>query len=456
MNRTIRDCLSLFLKLTLCCFVLSACKPPDDSSVFLPPNGDGTSTALAPILSSVMPSAGPPAGGTLVTLSGTYFDSTADVLIDTTACLDVNIVSTTEITCVTPAHDPGPVNITIIQSGNSTVTLADAFTYQAGPSIVSVSPSAGALNGGTTIVISGSGFDFRASITLGGTPCSAVLFSETQLTCTTPPHAAGTVDVAVTNPSGQSVLLSGGYTFESAPEIDSISPTTGPVAGGTSLTISGNQLLASATVLIGGYPCSSIQVTPPHTIECTSPLHSPGPADVEVTNQDGQTGILPGGFTYIKCTHSHKYFAKRWTYRRRNSCLRLRDRIYFRRHSVYWGRRLRLYFRGVLNANHLHDHPAHGRDARCTIGKRRRTNRVAHRSVLVSRGPKYNFDHAHSRINRWQHNDYDHRYRLCHRSWRSIGRSVLRLTASVIDSNHLCCPGSLSRNSKPRHYQYRR
>lgn len=100
------------------------------------------STALAnPVITSVTPNSGPPAGGTTVTVRGTGFDDTcpicsppfgaAQVFFDGVRAASVTIIDDTVIEAVTPPHSPGSVDVTVSQYfGNPNFdTLEDGFTY---------------------------------------------------------------------------------------------------------------------------------------------------------------------------------------------------------------------------------------------------------------------------------------------------------------------------------------
>ena len=56
--------------------------------------------------------------------------------------------------------------------------------------------------------------------------------SATSLTFTTPVHAAGNVAVRVVTTGGISNTVPGGFTYEEVPTTTSLTPTTGPIAGG--------------------------------------------------------------------------------------------------------------------------------------------------------------------------------------------------------------------------------
>jgi len=82
-------------------------------------------------------------------------------------------------------------------------------------SVTSVSPTSGGTTGGTRVTIAGTGFQSGASVTFGGTAATSVTVSSSNsITARTPPHAAGTVNVTVTNPNAQSATLVNGYTYK--------------------------------------------------------------------------------------------------------------------------------------------------------------------------------------------------------------------------------------------------
>ncbi|MCU1286141.1 MAG: hypothetical protein JWO13_2491 [Acidobacteriales bacterium] len=83
--------------------------------------------------------------------------------------------------------------------------------------------------------------------------------------------------------------------------IASVSPTSGPQAGGTSITITGTALPSNATVTFGGTAATSIVVAPDGlSATVVTPGHTPaGAVDVVVTDPTSNTTVtLTGGFTY--------------------------------------------------------------------------------------------------------------------------------------------------------------
>jgi hypothetical protein len=139
-------------------------------------------------------------------------------------------------------------------------------------------------------------------VTFGGAAGTQVsLVSASSLTCLTPSHAAGAVDVVVQNQDSQSGTLPSGFTFVSPgnpPTVAGVSPSSGPAAGGTALTISGANFVAGASVTLGGAAATGVAVVSAGSITATTPPHAAGAVDVVVINPDQQSGTLPGGFTF--------------------------------------------------------------------------------------------------------------------------------------------------------------
>lgn len=68
------------------------------------------------------------------------------------------------------------------------------------------------------VFLSGTGFGTGATVTFGGSlATSVVVVTSNYITCTTPTHAAGAVDVVVTNADGVAATLVSGYTYVTSP-----------------------------------------------------------------------------------------------------------------------------------------------------------------------------------------------------------------------------------------------
>jgi hypothetical protein len=164
-------------------------------------------------------------------------------------------------------------------------------TLAGGPIVTSVAPSSGPAAGGTAVTITGTDFVSGATVTFGGTAATGVTFvSSTQIDATTPAHAAGAVDVTVTNPDTVSGTFIDGYTYVPAPTVTSVAPTSGPDMGGTAITITGTDFVSGATVTFGGIAATGVTFVSSTQIDVTTPAHAVGAVDVVVTNPDSQSG----------------------------------------------------------------------------------------------------------------------------------------------------------------------
>lgn len=132
------------------------------------------------------------------------------------------------------------------------------------PTVSALSPSGGSVSGGTSVTITGTGFQSGATVSFieesGGVPSSSnvvlaatnvVVHSATSITATAPAATQGsTYDVVVTTPSGESAQVAAAvYTYQLvAPTISSLSPTSGVTAGGNSITVTGSGFMTPVTV----------------------------------------------------------------------------------------------------------------------------------------------------------------------------------------------------------------
>lgn len=77
------------------------------------------------------PDSGPTSGGTVVTLHGasTKWDKNTEVLIDLKPCLELELLSETELRCKTPEGTAGSKNVRVTTADDVEVDVLDAFVY---------------------------------------------------------------------------------------------------------------------------------------------------------------------------------------------------------------------------------------------------------------------------------------------------------------------------------------
>lgn len=256
-------------------------------------------------LTSISPVSGPTAGGTVVTVLGASFRSGMRVRFGPNFGTNVIVNSTSVLTVRTPPGPSGPVDVVLLNPDNETATLVGGFTYvgpvPVNPTITSVTPNNGPQSGGTPIVITGTGFQPGALVTFCGQAVPVSALTATTINITTVPCPPGPVTITVTNPDGGTATATSIFTSNatSVPTVTAIAPSSGSPGGGTPVVVSGTQFQPGATVVIGCGPATGVNVVNANSIQAVTPACPAGSTgDVRVTNPDGGTATLPGGFTF--------------------------------------------------------------------------------------------------------------------------------------------------------------
>lgn len=278
--------------------------------------------APVPTITSVTPSSGPTGGSTTVTIVGTGFfgggssAAVSGVTVDGNAATSVTVSSDTSLTAVTPAAGTaGPKHVVVTTPGGPSSYAT--FTYLASPTISALSPASGSNAGGTFVTVTGSGFlaggvSAITGVTVGGAAATSIdNVTATSFTMVTPAGTNGAQNVIVTTTAGASSAAT--FTFGDAadfPTLSSVSPTSGTVAGGTTITITGTGFADSGNEVWIGSERATVTAESATLIRATTPTRtSPangtgltvGPRLVRV-----KVPINPSGF---RETGEERYFS---------------------------------------------------------------------------------------------------------------------------------------------------
>lgn len=166
----------------------------------------------------------------------------------------------------------------------------------AAPVVTGLSPSSGA--GGITVTIHGKGFTGASEVTFGNLMGANMSITSDSSLSVTAPMGSGSVQVAVVGKGGPS-RDAAVYTYL-APTVSSLSPSSGGLLGGTSVTITGAHFTGTQSVSFGALPALSFNVVSDTTLVATAPPGVlPLPVDVLVTTPAGQSSAGAGDkFTY--------------------------------------------------------------------------------------------------------------------------------------------------------------
>jgi hypothetical protein len=226
-------------------------------------------------------------GGNALALSTSgSFTFTTPIAQGSAYALTVGTQPSTQTCTVANGSGTATSNVT-----NVTVTCT-TNTYMVGGTVSGLSGSVTLLdNSGNALSLSTSGpFTFAASVAQGSTYAVTVGTQPLNQTCTVA-NGSGTMGNAIVTDVGVNCATN-------VPTATAISPSSGPIAGGTVVTVTGTSFVAgNTTVTIGGTAIAAMVSSPTSLTFTTSP-HAPGNVAVSVTTPGVTSGNIPGGFTF--------------------------------------------------------------------------------------------------------------------------------------------------------------
>ncbi len=237
---------------------------------------------------------GPLSGYNTVTITGTGFTGATVVKFATLTAQSFTVRSSTQIIAYAPPHAAGTVRVSVTTPGGTTAsTVNDIYKYAYPvPVVTGVTPASGPAAGGTVVTVSGSGFTGATAVYFGTTRVTTTITVSAranQLTVKSPAGTAGNaVNIRVVTPGGESAVVSGD-TFTYGPIITSLSRSSGPVGGGTKVTITGAGFKTVHSVKFGTTTAKTFTVVSATQIIATSPAHAAGQVRISVTTAAGTT-----------------------------------------------------------------------------------------------------------------------------------------------------------------------
>jgi len=266
----------------------------------------------SPAITAISPDRGSIVGDEPVSILGLQLTRVGSVLFGANEA-QILSVSDTAINVVTPKATPehpnprGAVDVVVNTAIGSTVKPA-GYTFielAPPPEVGTATPNRGSVLGGDVVLIRGRNLAMTRTVTFGGTPALIAASEETRLYVSTLPHDPGTVAIEVTTPSGTATAPNA-FTYVVNPEIVSVSPDQGSIAGGETVSIIGSGLSNPSQVLFGTEP-ATITSSEAGKITVVTPANVEGPADVAVTTVGGTATLLRSfdyfsGAATLECT----------------------------------------------------------------------------------------------------------------------------------------------------------
>jgi hypothetical protein len=171
-----------------------------------------------------------------------------------------------------------------------------------GPTVTKVEPKSGLTLGGTRVTITGTRFAQATAVSFGSAAAASfTINSSTSITAISPAHAAAIVDITVTTPAGISAISLSDH-FKFLPAVTSVTPNSGPRAGGTSVTISGSGFApGTGTTIIhfGLAAAKNVICSSGKQCTATSPKHEAGTVHVSaIVNKVSSAKTSADLYTY--------------------------------------------------------------------------------------------------------------------------------------------------------------
>lgn len=213
---------------------------------------------------------------------------------------------------VIPAGGEGSFEVNALKNGPAMITatlpsdfgsekfgiggrVADPPTV---PVLHSVSPNNGSTAGGTLVEVHGALFRTDCTVAFGGVPATMVQFVDTEtLKTVAPPHAAGAVDVTLHCGTDVAALPNAFLYRGAGPQIATIAPSSGSVAGGTFVRITGFDFISSCWPVFDGTVAPVAALRDANTLDAVVPAHAAGTVDVRLLCT-GVDALLSDAFTF--------------------------------------------------------------------------------------------------------------------------------------------------------------
>ncbi len=268
----------------------------------------------------VLPPRGGSAGGTNVLLQGTGFlrdfsirgteaKKVTSLKFGSNSVIDYQIIDDETLELRSPPGAAGPAHV-VMTNPLGTFTCNSCFTYFDELIVNGITPKEGPLAGGNEVTLDGQGFTPDVEVLFGVFSSPQVTFvSSKQLKVLVPRgQQADLVDLTVYNKNGVANARRVYQYFDDL-RIKAVAPLTGPLGGGTAVTLTGTGFSSVASVKFGGVDAASFTVLSDTGLTAVSPPGTAvGAVDLLVVTPL-QSWTAKKAFTYFNPAGSFSVFS---------------------------------------------------------------------------------------------------------------------------------------------------
>ena len=243
----------------------------------------------SPVVSIIVPSSGPAAGQSIVTVVGDkYINATGLSCKFGDEAGPAEFVSPSLITCRSPYSRRGPVALEVSNNGVDYTSSDHMFLFYDDMVIDKITPTAGpSHSGGTLVKITAHGVRNTMDLAcrFGPMVVPAHYVSDTSFECRAPPSAPGMANVEATLNRLDYTSSGKMFMFQEEVTVRTLIPNFGLDFGGTPVFITGSHFFnSSALVCRFGARVTAAVFLSENTIFCLTPPQPPGAVEVAVSN----------------------------------------------------------------------------------------------------------------------------------------------------------------------------
>lgn len=270
-------------------------------------------------MNTVDPAFGSTTGGARVLVAGRFFWGVTKVLFGGIPGTDVQVVDSSQLWVTTPPRtDPGTVNVRVFTlHGRSAGDSPEDFQYARPPALSGISPAIGSDAGGTLVAIAGTDLSGTTKVLFGTVEADVVSVSPDRVRAIAPPQPTpAPVDVQIITLGGTSPIVPAArFAYAATPAVTAVSPRSGPLAGGTVVTVRGSHLDGVTEVSFGEVPGTKLTVVSSEELRVTAPARTTlGDVAIRVTTASGSVAELAStsGFSYSSPPPTRKASVHGW------------------------------------------------------------------------------------------------------------------------------------------------
>lgn len=260
---------------------------------------------------SAWPLAGPESGDTVVTITGSGFTDTREILCEfgpVETLVPGTWVDSTTLSCISPPHMPGMVPLRLSMNRQQFVETGLSFEYLLQSTVLGIMPSSGPQHGGTLVEVTGAAFVNSTSLScrVGSRSLPAVFIDIEHLHCITPPSASSSsLSLEVSNNGVDYTNSAVTFRFVPALSIRHLWPTSGPITGGTKVVVYGSGFSGGTNIfcIFGGRE-SLAAIRSDNELDCPTPEHNATAlVNVELTSNSVDKVSSLTAFAYVAPIH---------------------------------------------------------------------------------------------------------------------------------------------------------